>query len=107
MKTRTGIGLKMQTASSGKRVKSTRRLVAAALFIVLASASSRMVAARTVLDFDGDGKTDYAVTHFSNELIEWFVAQSNGGTIAQQFGMKRYFLRQSEHGRRHSPALGI
>jgi hypothetical protein len=75
------------TSLSTKRRTLLRRVATLAIFICLASSSARLAEARAVLDFDGDGKTDYAVTHFSGELMEWFVAQSNGGVIAQQFGM--------------------
>jgi hypothetical protein len=83
----------MQSTSTSKLIKGTRLLVAAALFIVLASASSHVAAAKAVLDFDGDGKTDYAVTHYLREAdikIEWYVLQSSGGVIAQQFGLSNY-----------------
>jgi hypothetical protein len=46
--------------------------------------------AKAVLDFDGDGKTDYAVIRFSDERMFWFVAQSSSGVIAQQFGMSSF-----------------
>jgi hypothetical protein len=83
----------MQTTSTSKINKGTRLLVAAALFIALASASSQMAAAKAVLDFDGDGKTDYAVIHYLRDAdikIEWYVLQSNGGILAQQFGVSNY-----------------
>jgi hypothetical protein len=57
---------------------------------LLAFTSFQQASAKAVLDFDGDGKTDYAVIRFSDERMFWFVAQSSGGVIAQQFGMSKY-----------------
>jgi hypothetical protein len=49
-----------------------------------------MTAARTPVDFDGDGKTDYALIRiphdFSTPPLEWHVLQSSGGSMFQQFG---------------------
>lgn len=48
----------------------------------------------TVLDFDGDGATDYAIArnNAGANTIEWWIAQSGGGVKALPFGVSSEFV---------------
>jgi len=47
-----------------------------------------VVPTQHVLDFDGDGKTDFAITRDSNGSKQWWVSlNSSGGSIATQWGV--------------------
>ena len=43
---------------------------------------------RKITDFDGDGKTDYAVTRNENGLKIWYVWQSTAGFRVFQWGLE-------------------
>ncbi len=40
----------------------------------------------TTLDFDGDSKTDCAVTRAAGTSVNWYISKSAGGTFSTQFG---------------------
>jgi hypothetical protein len=41
---------------------------------------------RKILDFDGDGRADFAVVHQENNLKVWYIWQSTAGFRAMQWG---------------------
>ena len=61
-------------------------LTTLALFI-LASLISAQSMFRKISDFDGDGKTDYAVTRSENNRKVWYVWQSSQGFKTFQWGL--------------------
>ncbi len=82
----------MQTASLSKNSRTGRAMLCLFILIALTGASAPMAAAKAVLDFDGDGMTDYVVVRRRTELLptptmEWYVLLSSGGFMAQQFGV--------------------
>ncbi len=81
----------MQTASLSNIIRISRAMLGLFLLIALTNASAPMAAAKAVLDFDGDGRTDYVVIRtpadiFSTPPMEWYVLLGSGGFMAQQFG---------------------
>lgn len=48
----------------------------------------------TVVDFDGDGKTDYAIARNNGSAIEWWITNSGGGTSVFTFGVSAEFNNQ-------------
>lgn len=57
------------------------------MLFVLAFSISAQSMFRKISDFDGDGKTDYAVTRSENNLKVWYVWQSSQGFKAFQWGL--------------------
>jgi hypothetical protein len=60
----------------------------------LNSSSSTPITSQTarVLDFDGDGKSDYAVVRDVIGGLVWYIKLSSGGFIATQFGLNNDWL---------------
>jgi len=57
------------------------------ILIVFASCASAQNMFRKVSDFDGDGKTDYAVVRGENGSMIWYIWQSSAGFKAIQWGL--------------------
>jgi hypothetical protein len=81
----------MQTASLSKISRISRAIICLFILVALTGASAQMASARAVLDFDGDGKTDYLVWRMPdhvapNSPLDWYISLSSGGSMAQQFG---------------------
>lgn len=83
----------MQTASLSKMSRISRAVLCLFILIALTGASAPMAAAKAVLDFDGDGKTDYLVLRRTSTIsseaapLEWYVLLSDGGVMAREFGL--------------------
>jgi hypothetical protein len=68
--------------------KTSRKLLSIIIFVILLSLSvSGQNMFRKILDFDGDGKTDYVVTRNENNLLVWYVWQSTAGFKVFQWGL--------------------
>lgn len=68
-----------------------RTLFCLLLLFSFLQASVELAAAKAVLDFDGDGRTDYLVvrrpsTSASAHTLDWYVLLSSGGFMAMPFG---------------------
>ena len=68
-----------------KLFKAVLTLVSVLLFVLSISAQNMF---RKITDFDGDGKTDYAVTRNENGLKIWYVWQSTAGFRVFQWGLE-------------------
>ncbi len=82
----------MKIASLSKISRSSKACFCLFLLIALTNASAPQARAKAVLDFDGDGRTDYVVVRRRAEILstpamEWYVLLSSGGYMAQQFGV--------------------
>lgn len=64
----------------------TAFLATLALFILAFSVSAQSMF-RKITDFDGDGKTDFAVTRSENNRMVWYLWQSSQGFKAFQWGL--------------------
>jgi len=62
-------------------------MLTAAILFVSASSIYAQNAFRKVSDFDGDGRTDFAVTRSENDLKVWYVWQSSAGFRVFQWGV--------------------
>ncbi|MEO7539419.1 MAG: VCBS repeat-containing protein, partial [Pyrinomonadaceae bacterium] len=47
-------------------------------------------------DYDGDGKTDYAVVRQGSQYF-WYVLRSSGGFLARQLGTKPHYTTQGDY----------
>lgn len=58
------------------------------ILVLMLSVFAGSAAARTIYDFDGDGRTDFAVQRFNGPgtSFTWFVLQSRDGFCAQTWG---------------------
>ncbi len=69
-------------------LKKAKTLTYACLFLLISvTATSGQSMFRKILDFDGDGKADFAVVRYGNDLKYWYVWQSTGGFRAVQWGL--------------------
>lgn len=81
----------MKTSASSDRRFNQRAVISAFALIVFSVLGAAAIHARAVVDFDGDGKTDYAVVRHrfgspGGDPKEWYVLLSGGGQIAEIFG---------------------
>ena len=49
------------------------------------------------LDFDGDNKTDFAITRDNNGIKEWWIALSSGGYSSTRFGLSTDHLAPADY----------
>lgn len=49
--------------------------------------ATQLVNASKVMDFNGDGLTDYVVTRFTGPNITWYISLTNGSTVIRSFGL--------------------
>jgi hypothetical protein len=67
----------------GNPMKSLTLILTLALLLCIAGSAQ----AGSVLDFDGDGRTDYAVVRNQSDQLFWYIQQSTLGFRALQFGI--------------------